>query len=115
MSTSKKEVQTIEELIDRYNNDFMFDAHQNESKIQRSIAGSELRRRGQNVLKLVAKKIESLFPKNKEIDYGLFMAWVCLIHSIIEVHKLPKPPYDRTVKFGNQDVNQWVNYCKLNG
>ncbi len=109
------EIESSENLIERYNNDILYDCHQTETKIQRSLAKRELQKRGKSVLKLIGNKIEILFPEGKEIDYDLFMAWISLIYDIIKDHHLPESPYNTDVKYGNQKVIQWINYCYING
>lgn len=40
------EIESSENLIERYNNDILYDCHQTETKIQRSLAKRELQKRG---------------------------------------------------------------------
>jgi hypothetical protein len=107
----------IKGLINRYNNDILYDAHSTEAKISRSEARKQLQKIGKRSLKLIAKNLETLFPNNEKVDYDLFMAWIRLINGIIKDHNLPQPPYGPNIKYGNQSVEKWILYCnrkKLN-
>lgn len=107
--------QSTEKLIDRYTMDILYDAHQTETKIERSVARKELQRRGRETLKQISIELNRLFPPDEVIDYDLFMAWVSLIYGIIRDHKLPEPPYGPTIKYGDQKVEKWIEYCNSNG
>ncbi len=112
-------IEAVEEIIpwyiNRYNNDILYDAHQTETKIQRSEARKKLEKIGKNALKLIAKQLEILFPEDKEIDQELFMAWIVLICGIIKTHTLPKSPYPSNTRYADQEVGKWITYCNQNG
>ncbi|MFA6251470.1 MAG: hypothetical protein WC603_02485 [Candidatus Paceibacterota bacterium] len=104
----------IEELVERYTKDILYDCHSVEARIDRSPARVCLQLKGKEALDYIAKEMESLFSSG-EIDYDLFMAYVRLICGIIEEHNLPEAPYLPNVKYGNQNPLIWINYCKANG
>lgn len=112
LSTEKR--WTIQGLIDRYGEDILYDSHQTETKIQRSEARRELQRRGPRTLKLIARELKITFPEDQEINYDLFMAWVTLIRGIITDHSLPSDPY-MYIKYKDQKVEKWIEYCEANG
>jgi hypothetical protein len=107
--------ETILELIQRYNNDILYDAHSVEARIRRSEAKRNLVLIGKDTLKLISEKLKDSFPENEEIDYDLFMAWNRLICEIIDTHSLPEAPYAKDVPYGQQSVEKWVAYCTANG
>ncbi|MFZ2072463.1 MAG: hypothetical protein WA101_01870 [Minisyncoccia bacterium] len=106
--------ESIEKLVKRYTNDIWYDAHGTEAKMNRSKARVELLKIGKDTLKLIAEKIETnIIPPNP--DFELFMAYASLLFDIIQKHKLPRPPYNSNIKYGEQDPKVWIKYCQTNG
>lgn len=104
----------IEELIDLYTKDILYNCHSIELKISRSEARVYLQELGKESLKVIALEMQSLFI-NASINYDLFMAYVILICGIIQDHNLPEGPYGSNVEYGNQDPKAWIEYCQKNG
>lgn len=105
----------IEELIDKYMKDIIYDAHGVDLRISRSQARVYLQSLGKKALKPIAVEMESQFLVDDNINYELFMAYVILICGIIEDHNLPESPYDSDVKYVHQDPEVWIKYCQENG
>lgn len=105
---------SVEELIERYKKEILFDCHQLETRISRSEAKACLRLKGKECLNFIGKEIKEL-----QIDggsnYDLLIAYVTLIYDIIDDHKLPPPPYGSGVKFAKQNSKVWIEYCEKNG
>ena len=106
--------ESIEKLVERYTKDIWYDAHGTQAKMNRSKARAELLKIGRDTLKLIAKAIGSKITLSNT-DYELFMAYASLLFDIIQKHKLPSPPYDSNIKYGEQDPKVWIEYCQTNG
>lgn len=107
----------IEWLVERYEKDIIFDCHTLSARISRSEAGTELIRRGRPALRAIGNRIRitiregSLVQEQVSFAWDQFIAWVSLLYSIIETHKLPAAPYGNNVMYGNQTPRNWYQYC----
>ncbi len=110
-------VQEITDVVGRYTKDIFYDAHQTETKIERSEARKALQEIGVPALKAIAEEMRGLFPSSEptDIDYDMLLAYARLITGIIIDHHLPAAPYESTVKYGDQDPKKWILYCETNG
>ncbi len=103
-----------DQLLERYEKDILYDAHQTETKIQRSRAKQEIHDRGTTMFSSIAKRMKITFSSNslKEFYEELLMAYARLISGMIDYYQLPKGPYASTVKYRDQNPEAWIAYCE---
>lgn len=105
----------LEVLVKNYTCDMLYDSHKIETRIQRSEAGKELRQIGSSAFNAIAAKMKGLFPLDQPVDHDMLIAYTQLIYGIINDHNLPPAPYDKYVKYSDQDPRIWIAYCEENG
>ena len=65
----------------------------------------------------IEKQLKRSFSKKKSDDWGkaewdLYYAWICILIGIVEEHDIASAPYSRNTKYKEQDVNEWITFCK---
>lgn len=94
---------TTEELIERFENDIIFDAHSYCAKFERSQAQKELRRRGRQALGDILNHLKLILPISGDIQ----TAWghlLCLIEPSVD-----------PVKSGPnelKDTQDWISWAE---
>ena len=102
-------------LVEDYYRNIHYGCHSVEIEINRSLAGQELVNRGKEALRPLAEKMTDELLSAKPVDYGFFLACICLLFEIIEKHNLPGAPYPSGTKVSAQRAIDWINYCHNNG
>ena len=112
----REKIIEIELLIKGYNGDIQFGMHSLSAEMSRSESRRELVQIGKETLKPIALHLRKGFSSGyKLVDESLHSAWISLLFDIISTNNLPKEPYARNIKYLDQNINEWIKYCELNG
>ena len=105
-------------LFEKLENDIWYDCHPNQVAFRRSYTKRKLVKMGPRILPALARHLWRRFPdmntagkEMDEVDWNMFGVWVWLICSIRDEFRLPGSPYGPSVRFGDQNMSEWYDFC----